>query len=114
MAAEAARGQRVPGHPRGFRKRVIYLEADQLSGSLIGRAVDTPCFPDRWLRRAISALHLVLRQPGDELRAESLLALLTEGVQAHLGLSSGPPPASSAAYLFRDLLEANVAEGVSL
>jgi AraC-like DNA-binding protein len=104
-----------PATPGGFRKRVIYLDADQLPGGLIGRAVDTPCFPDRRLRRTISALHGVLRQPGDELRAESLLALLTEGVQAHLGSFVLPPELDkTAAYLLRDLLEAHVAEGVSL
>jgi AraC-like DNA-binding protein len=101
--------------PAGFRKRVIYLESDHLSGSLVGRAVDGPGFPDRTLRRTISALHGALREPFESLRAESLLALLTDGVRAHLG-----DPVlvvqrdQAAAYLLRDLLEAHILDGLSL
>ena len=63
----------------------------------------------------ISALHGALRQPFVSLRAESLLALLTDGVRAHLG-DQVPEPGddSTAAYLLRDLLEANIRDGVSL
>jgi AraC-like DNA-binding protein len=101
--------------PGGFRKRVIYLEGDRLSGSLIGRAVDAPCFSDRRLRRTISDLHGAVRQPGESLRAESLLALLTDGLRAHLGDQVRPAgPDVTAAYRLRDLLEAHVLDGVSL
>jgi AraC-like DNA-binding protein len=101
--------------PAGFRKRVIYLEGDHLSGALVGRAVDTPCFPDRWLRRAISALHGALRQPGESLRAESLLTVLTDGLRAHLGDQVRPTGRdATAAYRLRDLLEAHVLDGLSL
>jgi AraC-like DNA-binding protein len=101
--------------PGGFRKRVIYLEGDRLSGALIGRAVDAPCFPDRWLRRTISALHGAVRQPGESLRAESLLALLTDGLRAHLGDQVRPAGRDAiAAFGLRDLLEAHVLDGVSL
>jgi AraC-like DNA-binding protein len=101
--------------PSGFRKRVIYLEGGHLSGALVGRAVDQPCFPDRWLRQAISALHGALREPGDSLRAESLLALLTDGLRAHLGDQVRPVGRdATAAYRLRDLLEAHIPDGVSL
>jgi AraC-like DNA-binding protein len=105
----------APATPAGFRKRVIYLENSHLSGRLIGRAVDGPAFPDRSLRRMISALHGALRDPFPSLRAESLLALLTDGVRAHLGDRLRPVfPDQTAAYLLRDLLEAHVLDGVSL
>lgn len=88
--------------PGGFWKRVIYLDANHLPANLVGPSVDTSSFADPWLRRAISSLHGVLLQPGDELRAESLLALLTDNVRAHLGdhvaVHDGDPPA---AYLLR-------------
>jgi AraC-like DNA-binding protein len=101
--------------PGGFRKRVIYLESGHLSGSLIGRAVDGPGFPDRPLRRTISALHGALRDPGESLRAESLLALLTDGVRAHLGDPVRPVLRDqAAAYQLRDLLEAHILDGLSL
>jgi len=105
----------APATPAGFRKRVIYLENGHLSGRLIGRAVDGPAFPDRSLREMISALHGALRLPFVSLRAESLLALLTDGVRTHLGeqvAASGGD--ATAAYLLRDLLEANITGGVSL
>lgn len=100
--------------PAGFRKRVIYLESGHLSGSLIGRAVDGPGFPDRPLRQMISALHGALRLPFVSLRAESLLALLTDGVRGHLGDKVPVEGDATAAYLLRDLLEANIRDGVSL
>jgi AraC-like DNA-binding protein len=105
----------APATSAGFRKRVIYLENSHLSGRLIGRAVDGPAFPDRPLRRMISALHGALREPFPSLRAESLLALLTDGVRAHLGNQALVRERDMrAAYLFRDLLEARVPDGVSL
>ncbi|MER6591157.1 AraC family transcriptional regulator [Micromonospora purpureochromogenes] len=101
--------------PDGFRKRVIYLDASHLSADLVGRSVDISSFTDPWLRGAISALHEALLQPGEELRAETLLTLLTDTVRAHLGEQVVTPEADhTAAYLLRDLLEQHVADGVSL
>ncbi|MDG4798271.1 AraC family transcriptional regulator [Micromonospora sp. WMMD1082] len=104
-----------PAGPDGFRKRVIYLDASHLAVDLIGSSVGTSSFTDPWLRRALSALHGVLRQPGDELRAEGLLALLVDRVRVHLGERAVAAPRDhTAAYLLRDLLEQHVADGVSL
>jgi AraC-like DNA-binding protein len=104
----------APATPAGFRKRVIYLENAHLSGRLIGRAVDGPAFPDRPLRQMISALHGALREPFPSLRAESLLALLTDGVRAHLGERVRFARDQTAAVLLRDLLEAHILDGISL
>ncbi|MEU7926731.1 AraC family transcriptional regulator [Micromonospora sp. NPDC049107] len=102
--------------PEGFRKRVIYLDASShLSADLAGRSVGISSFPDPWLRDAISALHGALLQPGDELRAETLLTLLTDSVRARLGERIVMPDADPrAAYLLRDLIEQHIADGVSL
>jgi AraC-like DNA-binding protein len=104
----------APATPGGFRKRVLYLDNSHLSGHLIGRAVDGPAFPDRSLRQTISALHGALREPFVSLRAESLLALLTDGVRAHLGEQILFTRDQTAAALLRDLLEANIPDGISL
>ena len=49
----------------GFRKRVLYIEADLLTG--IGAAVDNPTLRDPLLRGRVDQLHAALR-PGDEYR----------------------------------------------
>ncbi|MFC4072702.1 AraC family transcriptional regulator [Actinoplanes subglobosus] len=43
--------------PGGFRKRVLYLEQDQLPARLVGASVDTPAITDRALHQAVSRVH---------------------------------------------------------
>ena len=102
---------------RGFRKRVVYLEADQVDESLVGRAVDHPGFGDPLLRDRVAALHESLRHAGDELEAETRLALLRERLEAHLRQDVRTPVVARDAGLaqrLRDLLDARVAEGIGL
>jgi hypothetical protein len=61
----------------GFRKRVLYIEADVLTG--IGAAVGNPTLRDPLLRDRVHRLHVALfpasgrrPQPGEELEAEKL------------------------------------------
>lgn len=101
--------------PRGFRKRVLYLDADLLPADLIGASVDTSTIPDPGLRREVAGLHRDLVTPGEDLEAESRLADITERLRARLGRPSVPArPDGAAAYRMRDLLEERIVAGVSL
>lgn len=100
------------GHPassHGFRKRVVYLDGDVFPESLIGSAVDAPLILDGQLRRASSALDRALVH-GDDLEAQSRLALVVERVAWHLGGRPEPAvaraPAAVAARA-RELLNAD-------
>lgn len=103
--------------PAGFVKRVVYLDPDVVGRSLIGAAVDHPALADPLLRRRVGQLHRTLDGPGDELHAESRLALVVARLRAHLGApppASGPAPARKVAADLRDLLDAHVVAGLSL
>ena len=101
----------------GFRKRVIYLDAQTLDVRRIGRAVDHPGWDDAPLRRELHLLHDALGRRGDELEAESRLALVTERLTEHLerlppGISQRADP--GLAPRLQDLLDAHVVDGISL
>ena len=101
--------------PHGFRKRVLYLEPGELPGHLIGAAVDTPAVPDQHLRHMVSAVHRLLRTPGDEPGAEGTLAVALERLRRHLGDRTAPPvPHRGAAQALRDLLEEHIVAGLPL
>ena len=78
----------------GFRKRVVYLDADTLDVRRIGRAVDHPGWDDPALRGEVHLLHEAMRHPGDEFEAESRLALVTARLRAHLDRLPDPAGAS--------------------
>ncbi|WP_052498988.1 helix-turn-helix domain-containing protein [Streptomyces vietnamensis] len=106
-----------PATAGGFRKRVLYLDLSQLDESLIGPAVDAPDLADPLLRRRVGQLHTALAEPGDELEAQSRLALIGERLRGHLrpGLvtpARGADP--GVAHGLRELLDARLVEGVTL
>ncbi|SEF18501.1 helix-turn-helix transcriptional regulator [Jiangella alba] len=101
--------------PAGFGKRVLYLDPGLLGDDLIGAAVDHPTFTDRQLRLRVHQLHRALERPGDVLEAESRLTLIGARIAAQL--SPGATPGRQAPGLagrLRELLDANVADGVTL
>ncbi|MGW0826566.1 AraC family transcriptional regulator [Streptomyces sp. NPDC002845] len=103
----------------GFRKRVLYLDLSTLDKSLIGAAVDGPDLRDPVLRRRVGQLHTVLARPGDELEAESRLALIGERLRGHLwprgDAVRGPCSGNRLlARRLRELLDERVTQGVSL
>jgi AraC-like DNA-binding protein len=81
-----------PATSRGFRKRVVYLDGDVFAESLIGSAVDGPLISDDYLRAESSRLDRALVL-GDDLEAESRLALVVERLAWHL---TGRPDAIEA------------------
>ncbi|GAA4698831.1 transcriptional regulator, AraC family [Promicromonospora umidemergens] len=100
----------------GFRKRVVYLEPAVLDDGLVGRAVDAPLVLDDALRARFVGLDRALTVRED-LAAESLLALVTEGLAWHLSGRPTPPrePATaSTARRARDLLDTDPAQPVRL
>jgi hypothetical protein len=72
-----------PVTARGFRKRVVYLDEQVLDEALTGAAVDAPLIEDCALREQVSRLDHALVH-GDDLEAESRLALVTDRLVWHL------------------------------
>jgi AraC-like DNA-binding protein len=100
----------------GFRKRVVYLEADVLDQTRIGAAVDQPGWTDPDLRREVHLLHEALLDPGDAFEAEGRLALVRDRLRGHLAGSDGVPEHRdpTLAHRLRDLLDARLVDGLSL
>ncbi len=101
----------------GFDKRVIYLDERWLPLDLIGSAVDRPTIADDELRVAVASLHATLGTRGDELEAESRLALISERMAGHLERRvvrprTGREPAL--ARRVRDVLDRDVAGAPTL
>ncbi|GAA1929112.1 AraC family transcriptional regulator [Streptomyces durmitorensis] len=107
-----------PATPDGFRKRVLYLDMTQLDESFIGPAVDGPDLVDPVLRRRVGQLHAALAHRGDELEAESRLALIGERLRGHLRPRIATPapggPGRGVARDLRDLLDERLLDGVTL
>lgn len=107
-----------PATPDGFRKRVIYLDMTQLDASYIGPAVDGPDLVDPVLRRRVGRLHAALERRGDELEAESRLALIGERLRGHLRprIAADTPGGTprGIAHDLRDLLDERLLDGVTL
>lgn len=101
----------------GFRKRVLYLDADVLGENLIGAAVDAPDLRDPVLRRRVGQLHSALARPGDELEADSRLTLIGERLRDHLRAGREVTAQRRDPVLagrLRELLDARVVEGLTL
>lgn len=100
----------------GFRKRVLYLDADRLDAERVGPWVDDPDVSDPVLWHAVDRVHRALARPGDELAAESGIALLGERLGRHAaGLLPGREQrAPGLARRLQELLDARVVEGITL
>ena len=103
--------------PGGFRKRVLYLEPGTLGEGRVGPAVDRPAFGDPVLRDRVSRLHAALAPHPDGLEAAGRLAFVLARLAQHPDRAvTAPPPVRDdrVADRLRDLLDARVAEGLSL
>ncbi|MER5972512.1 AraC family transcriptional regulator [Streptomyces sp. NPDC002055] len=106
-----------PATPQGFRKRVLYLDLSLLNESFIGPAVDGPDLADPLLRRRVGQLHTALAHRGDELEAESRLALIGERLRGHLRprlVRRPPEPGRGVAEDLRELLDERLVQGATL
>jgi AraC-like DNA-binding protein len=103
------------GTAHGFRKRVLYLDADVLDVGLTGAAVAAPTLRDAPLRTRIDQLHRSLDRPGSALETESRLALVGDRIRLHLGAERPAEPAPHRlAGDLRDLLDERLAGGLTL
>ncbi|MEO1057428.1 MAG: AraC family ligand binding domain-containing protein [Actinomycetota bacterium] len=99
----------------GFRKRNLYLDADQLPERLIGAAVDKTVVADPALWRSISRLHDVLELDDEPIHGESQLALVTERIIQHLDVATTVEPGDDTlAGRLRELIDAHVTEPFTL
>lgn len=106
-----------PATSHGFRKRVLYLDLTQLDESFIGPAVDGPDLVDPLLRRRVGQLHTSLADRGDELEAQSRLALIRERLRSHLRpriVTRRRVPDRGVAHSLRELLDDRLLQGVTL
>ncbi|SEG89216.1 transcriptional regulator, AraC family [Actinacidiphila yanglinensis] len=104
-------------HPRGFRKRVLYLSTDVLPDRLAGKAVAGPILGDVALRRRVHRLHAALRDEDDAFEAQSRLAFVRERLLVHLDAHRVRPPGREGDRLaarLRELLDARVSDGLTL
>ena len=100
-------------HDAGFDKRVVYLDERWLPLDLVGAAVARPTITDVELRASVARLHRTLAQPGDELEAESRLALISERMIGHLDRSAEPHRVGrepALARRLRDLLDRDLTD----
>ncbi|MGH1562206.1 AraC family transcriptional regulator [Mumia sp. DW29H23] len=97
-----------------FRKRVLYLDEAWLPLDAIGHSVDHPTVVRPEVAEGVRHVHGALAG-GDAFAAESELARLHDLLREHL---HGPAPSAAAdaplARRLRDLLDAAVADGVTL
>ncbi len=97
--------------PEGFRKRVLYLASDTLTG--VGAAVDHPSLADPLLRTRIHQLHQSLRT--EDLEAQSRFALIRDRLRQHLNGTDAPPPVkATTAHRLRELLDAHLPDTPTL
>ncbi|MFL6122886.1 AraC family transcriptional regulator [Actinophytocola sp.] len=96
---------------RPFRKRVLYLASDTLTG--VGAAVDHPSLADPLLRRRIHQLHESLHT--EDFEAQSRFALIRDRLRQHLGAAEPAAPVrQSVAHRLRDLLDARLPDTPTL
>ena len=104
-----------PATSDGYRKRVVYLEADLLGEHLIGAAVDRPQFPDPTMRDDVARLHDALACIDDVLDAETRLHFLVERMVTSLGVAAPvDEPVPDGAEALRAYLDAHLFEPVTL
>lgn len=99
----------------GFRKRSLYLDADQIPERLIGAAIDKTVVNDHALWRSLSRLHDVLETDDEPIHGESHLALVTERVIQHLDATASIDAGDETlARQLRELIDAHATEQFTL
>ena len=104
----------------GFRKRVIYLDGGGLDPRLVRTAVRDPARSSAALHRLVVGLHARLVPRSDPLDAEQLLVSVLEAITrawapgSALTAPARTPAAGRVAEHLRELLDADIAVGVTL
>ena len=81
-------GRAIEAH--GFDKRVVYVDERWLPHELLDAAIRRPKIRDPGLVAQIARTHDAFARPGDELEAESRLALAADGIARSLGRRREP------------------------
>jgi AraC-like DNA-binding protein len=105
-----------PATADGYRKRVVYLEADVIGEELIGAAVDRPGIGDADFRREVTRLLDALACADETLDAETRLASVAERIRSSLAKAARPAerPDRRVAEGLRAYLDAHTFEPVTL
>jgi AraC-like DNA-binding protein len=106
-----------PATAAGYRKRVVYLEADVIGAEMIGAAVDRPVVVDAAFRAEVSGLLDALACADDALDAETRLAFVAKRIRLMLGPSPAerrPRPDRRVADELRSYLDEHAFERVTL
>ena len=101
----------------GFRKRVVYLDEDVLDVAPSAPRSTTRAGPTRCCGARSHGLLGALEHEGDELEAEVRLQLVADGLGQRLAGATAPAAVRRdprLAHRLRDLLDADLVEGVSL
>jgi AraC-like DNA-binding protein len=98
---------------KGFRKRVLYLDADWLPDRCIGAAAANPTVRGRALS-LVTEFHDALDSPGDAMAAEAAVLSLGDVLRAHFGPTATQQPDAPLARRLRTLLDDRLHETISL
>ncbi len=99
---------------RGFRKRVLYLDAGWLPDRCIGAAARNPTIPGGSALAVVDELHDALGSPGDALAAETAVLSLADTIRRRLGTSPDRRPDAPLARRLRTLLDERLSEPVTI
>jgi AraC-like DNA-binding protein len=101
----------------GYRKRVLYLDAEVLPERLIGASVDRPDTEDPSIVDSVARVHRAVEERSDPLEIESALAIAAERLLHHLGArgTAGPVrPSNEIAGELRELLDEHRFDRITL
>jgi AraC-like DNA-binding protein len=99
---------------RGFRKRVLYLDAGWLPDRCVGAAATRPTVRDGRVLSIVAELHDALDSPGDALAAETAVLSLGDVLRRHFGPSRTHQPDAPLARRLRTLLDDRLHEPVTI
>lgn len=90
---------------KGFRKRVLYLDAGWLPDRCVGAAALGPTVRDGGALALVGELHDALAAPGDDLAAEIAVLALGDALRDHFGQARSRRPDVPLARRLRALLD---------
>ncbi len=101
-------------HGLGFRKRVLYLDADWLPERCIGAAATQPTVRGGRALSLVAELHDALDAPGEPMAAEATVLSLGDVLRGHFGPSAREQRDAPLARRLRALLDDRLHESVTI